>query len=93
MATPSTGPAEGFSDRTPDRAAHSKPGHSMTASGPAESPNGKVIYVNSAQVKAAQLLVDLSKRRKEAVDPAVAAIANAKRVNGYAATAAGAAAT
>lgn len=42
-----------------------------------------VIYVSAAQVKAAQLLVELAQRRKQSVDPAVAAIAGAQRVNGH----------
>lgn len=70
-----------FSDDSPHRDARAVPGAE-----PADAPNGKVIYVNSAQVKAAQLLIHLAKRRQEAVDPAVIAIANAKRMNGYVAT-------
>jgi len=80
---PSTGPSMGPSEGNADSSAH--PVNDVK---PADAPAGKVIYVNSAQVKAAQLLVDLAKRRKEPVDPAVVAIANAKRVNGYATAAA-----
>lgn len=76
----------GLSDGSTDRGAPSVLDSPVPDSPVPDAPNGKVIYVNSAQVKAAQLVVDLAKRRREAVDPAVLAIANAKRVNGYAAT-------
>jgi len=65
-----------------------KSGTAAAASAGTSTPDedGDVIYVNSAQVKAARLLVDNARRRKEPVDPAVLAIANAKRANGHTVT-------